>query len=45
MNVSGAIVNIVLLFVVGTLKGGGGGEERLNLIINIAYMTRAKFPD
>lgn len=44
MNVSGAIVNIVLLFVVGTLKGGGG-KERLNLIINIAYMTRAKFPD
>lgn len=43
MNVSGAIVNIVLLFVVGTLKGGK--KERLNLIINIAYMTRAKFPD
>lgn len=44
MNVSGAIVNIVLLFVVGTLKGGEK-KERLNLIINIAYMTRAKFPD
>lgn len=27
MNVSGAIVNIVLLFVVGTLKGGGGGRK------------------
>lgn len=42
MNVSGAIVNIVLPFVVGTLKEK---KKRLNLIINIAYMTKAKFPD
>lgn len=44
MNVSGAIVNIVLPFVVDTLKEKKN-KERLNLIINIAYMTRAKFPD
>lgn len=44
MNVSGAIVNIVnivLTFVVSPLKEK---KERLDLIINIFYMTRAKFP-
>lgn len=30
MNVSGAIVNIVLLFVVGTLKGGGERKIEFN---------------